>query len=89
MVPTFPELESTAADLSGPTLIAPGNIASETDVGTIFQTAIDKFGKVNVVINAAGTTHVGPIGEIEPSQWWQDYVSIFLNDLVEQSQIRC
>jgi NAD(P)-dependent dehydrogenase (short-subunit alcohol dehydrogenase family) len=70
------KLESTADDLTGPSLVATGNIANETDVDGIFKHAIERFGRVDTVINAAGTMNTGPIGQIEPSKWWQDYVRV-------------
>lgn len=68
------KLESTAGDLAGPSMVAAGNIANDADVEDIFKQAIERFGSVDVVINAAGTMNTGPIGQIEPSKWWQDYV---------------
>ena len=58
-----------------PSVIAGGSIAVEADVKSIFAEAVKKYGAVDVVVNTAGTMKSGTIGEIEPAQWWIDYVS--------------
>jgi NAD(P)-dependent dehydrogenase (short-subunit alcohol dehydrogenase family) len=70
------KLESTAADLDAASLVVAGDVADSTDVQTIFQKAIDQFGAVDVVINSAGVMHSGLVGEMDPSEWWQDYVCL-------------
>lgn len=50
------------------------NIALTTDAEKIFRKTIEKFGKVDVLVNAAGTMNTDAItGEIEPSTWWNDF----------------
>jgi 3-oxoacyl-[acyl-carrier protein] reductase len=69
------KLESVAATLTGSHLIISADTTVEDDVKSIFAKTLEKFGSVDVVINAAGVTNLGAIGEIEPSSWWKDYVS--------------
>ncbi|CAI6334897.1 unnamed protein product [Periconia digitata] len=69
-------LDSTASELEVETLVAAGDIANEEAVKRIFESAIARFGTVDVVVNTAGTTNInGMIGQISPSQWWTDYES--------------
>lgn len=54
--------------------IAANNIV-QGEVDTIFTQARDHFGRLDFLINAAGTMGVGPIGTISTSDWWQNFVS--------------
>lgn len=50
-------LESTAAEIAskgGEAVAVPGSVTSQEDVERAFNTAIEKFGKVDVVVNDAG-----------------------------------
>lgn len=71
------KLESVAKELKGNTLVAAGDVTKEEDVKAIFEKAIAKFGTVDVVLNAAGISNYGAIGEMNPSQWWAEHVSLF------------
>lgn len=73
------KLESVASELKGSTFVAAGDITKEEDVKAIFVAAIAKFGTVDVVVNTAGILNYGVIGELEPSQWWADHVSLPLH----------
>lgn len=56
--------------------MAIGNVVSESDAKSIIEQAVTKFGKVDVLINAAGSMNAGAVtGEVEPSQWFNDFVS--------------
>lgn len=70
------KLEKISAELKTENLVVAGNIADEESVKRIFEQATAKFGKIDVVVNTAGTMNVnGMIGQISPSQWWADYES--------------
>ena len=70
-------LETAASALGVPTLVAAGNVSNEDDIKSIFTKAVEKFGTVDVVINAAGAMDTDTsIGKIEPAKWWNDFVSI-------------
>lgn len=56
-------------------LIATADLTSEADVEELFRQAQVTFGKVDVVVNTAGTMTGGPIGDMTPQQWWTDFVS--------------
>jgi NADP-dependent 3-hydroxy acid dehydrogenase YdfG len=74
------KLEETAADLEGACLVAPGDVASDTDVAAIFKRAHERFKTIDTVINCAGLMHSGLVGEIYPAEWWSDYVCSFTLD---------
>lgn len=68
-------LEKTAKSLKTKTLVAPADVTSESDIKEVFEKAMSEFGKVDVLINAAGTMNQGAmIGETEPAKWWIDFV---------------
>ncbi|TIA77071.1 NAD(P)-binding protein [Aureobasidium pullulans] len=56
-------------------LIVTADLTSEADVEELFRQAKVTFGKVDVVVNTAGTMTGGPIGDMTPQQWWTDFVS--------------
>lgn len=54
----------------------PTDVTSEVSVKVVFETAQASFKKIDVVVNACGVMNNGPgIGEIEPSQWFRDFVT--------------
>ncbi|ROW16753.1 hypothetical protein VPNG_01590 [Cytospora leucostoma] len=69
-------LEAVVADLkSDSTKLLPlaGDITSDTDVDAIYNKVLAAFGKVDVLVNAAGAMNVGPIGVLEPPKWWENF----------------
>ena len=56
-------------------LTVTADLTSEADVEELFSQAKTTFGKVDVVVNTAGTMTGGPIGDMTPQQWWTDFVS--------------
>lgn len=73
---TASTLDSTAKSLRVPSLVATGDLVSESDANSIIEQAVAKFGKVDVLINAAGAmSGGGTSGEVEPSRWFSDFVS--------------
>ncbi|THY10096.1 NAD(P)-binding protein [Aureobasidium pullulans] len=54
-------------------LIVTADLTSEADVEELFSQAKTTFGKVDVVVNTAGTMTGGPIGDMTPQQWWTDF----------------
>ncbi|KAF2729324.1 NAD(P)-binding protein [Polyplosphaeria fusca] len=69
------KLEAVAADLSISYLTVEVDLANEKDIESLFAKTVDKFGTVDVVVNAAGGgTTIGVVpGQTEPSQWWLEY----------------
>lgn len=56
-------------------LVQKTDVSSETDVKTLYEKVKAKFGKADDLVNSAGTMGGGLVGEVEPSAWWQDFVS--------------
>lgn len=73
------EPEGAVADLkAGSTKLLPlaGDITSDTDVDTIYEKVLAEFGTVDILVNATGAMNVGPIGVLQPSKWWENFVSL-------------
>ncbi|MCJ1423336.1 hypothetical protein MMC29_001219 [Sticta canariensis] len=71
---TASTLESTAKSLHVPSLVATGDLVSESDAKSIIEQAVAKFGKVDALIHSAGSMNGGgPSGEVEPSRWFSDF----------------
>lgn len=47
----------------------PGNVTSETDMAAVVQTALDRFGRIDVVINNAGYGIFKNVDEITVAEW--------------------
>ena len=63
--------------MAGPSLVAASDVTSPDGANSIFDKAVERFGKVDVLINAAGHMNQGEVvSDIEPADWWKDFVSI-------------
>lgn len=49
--------------------VVPGDVASEADMATVVQTALDRFGRIDVVINNAGYGVFKNVDEISVTEW--------------------
>ena len=56
-------------------LVLPTDVSNEPSVKALFEKVKDQFGKVHILVNAAGTMGGGPIGDIPLASWWGDFVS--------------
>ena len=56
-------------------------VSAATDAGRIVQTALDAFGRVDIVLNMTGLTHVGLFHTISPEDWDRVFDSHFTSTL--------
>lgn len=72
------KLTSVAKELDADSrvLSISANSIIQDEVDAIFTQAREHFGRVDFLVNAAGTMGVGPIGTISSSDWWQNFVSL-------------
>jgi NAD(P)-dependent dehydrogenase (short-subunit alcohol dehydrogenase family) len=66
------KLDTTASELTaqGATVLAiPTDITSEADVEELFRQTMDRFGRVDVLVNNAGAFDGGPLDELTLETW--------------------
>ncbi len=59
------ELRATGAEI----LAVPTDVTDEAQVKTLFQEAMDRFGRLDIVVNSSGAFDGGPIEEIHLAAW--------------------
>jgi meso-butanediol dehydrogenase/(S,S)-butanediol dehydrogenase/diacetyl reductase len=63
-------LEKVAKSLpSGSVVICQGDVSKEEDVKRMVDTTVKFGGKINVLVNNAGTNHPAPIVDLDPKMW--------------------
>jgi len=71
-------LEKVAQSLpSGSVVICQGDVSKEEDVKRMVDTAVKFGGKINVLVNNAGTNHPAPVVELDPKMW-QEVIEVNL-----------
>jgi len=71
-------LEKVAKSLpSGSVVICRGDVSKEEDVKRMVETTVKFGGKINVLVNNAGTNHPAPIVELDPKMW-QEVIEVNL-----------
>ena len=68
-----PDLEVVAEEVAGarpPALAVPAHLGRRADIDRLFDTAVDAFGRLDVLVNNAATNPVfGPLANIEEDAW--------------------
>ena len=63
-------LDSAVAELSGPGLAVPTDVADETSVERLFAATVERFGRVDLLFNNAGIAGAAmPVDELDVEQW--------------------
>ena len=63
-------LEKVAKSLpSGSVVVCQGDVSKEEDVKRMVETTVKFGGKIDVLVNNAGTNHPAPIVELDPKMW--------------------
>lgn len=63
------ELKTLEAEGNGHIVALAGDVASEADMAAVAQTALDKFGRLDIVINNAGVGVFKNVDEITLDEW--------------------
>ena len=66
------ETEQLVRDEGGSAHVVTGDVSDAAEVGRIFATVIDRFGKLEIVVNNAGVQRVGWFDRMSDEDW--DYV---------------
>ncbi|NQE90409.1 SDR family oxidoreductase [Nocardia terpenica] len=62
-------LAEVAAELDADTVAVPTDVTDTEQVERLAQTALDRFGGVDLLVNNAGTMAGGPSWQIDPADW--------------------
>ena len=65
-------LEALAADIErrdGAALVAPTDVTDERSVQRLARTALDAFGRIDILINNAGIMPLSPISKLKVEEW--------------------
>ncbi len=65
-------LEALAADIErreGAALVAPTDVTDERSVQRLARTALDAFGRIDILINNAGIMPLSPIAKLKVEEW--------------------
>jgi 3-oxoacyl-[acyl-carrier protein] reductase len=69
--------QQTASEIPGETTVFAGDLTKEGEPEKLIQTAIDAWGKLDIVVNNAGYTLDGPIHKLS-DDWFQKMLDIHL-----------
>ncbi len=61
--------EAVAAEIGGDALAIDADVADAASVDAMFARALERFGRVDVVVNAAGVITARPIAEMSEAEW--------------------
>src|SRR4051794_38109491 len=67
--------EQTAGEIEGDTTVYAGDLTKEGEPDKLVQTAIDEFGKIDIIVNNAGYTLDAPIHKMS-DDWFQRMLDI-------------
>lgn len=67
------EILAINKDIQVVTAIA--DVRDAKSVTALWETVKEKFGKADVLVNNAGTLNAGTVADVNPDEWWSDFVS--------------
>jgi NAD(P)-dependent dehydrogenase (short-subunit alcohol dehydrogenase family) len=76
----------TAADLGGPAVAARCDVTSLAELEAARDLALERFGRIDLVMNNVGVLAVGPVEDI-PFEAWQRIVDVNLLGVVRSNQV--
>src|SRR3954469_13590938 len=69
--------EQTAGEIDGETVVYGGDLTKDGAADELVKTAIDAFGKIDIIVNNAGYTLDAPIHKLS-DDWWERMLAIHL-----------
>jgi 3-oxoacyl-[acyl-carrier protein] reductase len=67
--------EQTASEIAGDTAVYGGDLTKDGAADELVKTAIDSFGKIDIIVNNAGYTLDAPIHKMS-DDWWEKMLAI-------------
>jgi len=69
--------EQTAGELDGETVVYGGDLTKDGAADELVKTAVDAFGKIDIIVNNAGYTLDAPIHKMS-DDWWEKMLAILV-----------
>ncbi len=63
-------LTATAAELDGEVFALPTDVTKQEEIARFVQAAVDRFGRIDVLVNNAGGPPSRPFVDITEEEWW-------------------
>jgi NADP-dependent 3-hydroxy acid dehydrogenase YdfG len=63
------ELASSIVSEGGAAIAVPTDVAVRTDMDALVETAVDRFGRVDVLVNNAGLARLGRLDQLDVDDW--------------------
>ncbi|MEA2156014.1 MAG: 3-oxoacyl-[acyl-carrier protein] reductase, partial [Solirubrobacteraceae bacterium] len=67
--------QQTASEIPGDTVVHAGDLTADGACDALVQTAIDTWGKIDIIVNNAGYTLDAPIHKMS-DDWWDRMIAI-------------
>jgi 3-oxoacyl-[acyl-carrier protein] reductase len=67
--------EQTASEIAGDTVVYGGDLTADGAADELVKTAVDAFGKIDIIVNNAGYTLDAPIHKMS-DDWWEKMLAI-------------
>jgi 3-oxoacyl-[acyl-carrier protein] reductase len=67
--------EQTAGEIAGDTVVYGGDLTADGAADELVKTAIDAFGKIDIIVNNAGYTLDAPVHKMS-DDWWEKMLAI-------------
>ncbi|HEV8718034.1 MAG TPA: SDR family oxidoreductase [Candidatus Binatia bacterium] len=80
------QLERTAKELGSAVLAVQADTSKTTDITTLFDKTLEKFGKLDILINNAGGTHLSQLLDL-PDEAWQENIDVNLFGVIRCSRL--
>lgn len=59
-------------DTGGEIVEAPADVSKDTDIQRLFEITLEKFGRLDVLVNNAGKSHAAPLLTVDDAGWQDD-----------------
>jgi len=78
-------LEETAAMLSAPATVVPGDLTDRGVVDAVVEAALDKYGRIDLVVHSAGVFEQRDVPDLD-REFWSGVIDINLTAVMELSR---
>ena len=79
-------LQETADALGENALAVPADMTKDGDIKNLFERTLDTFGKVDILINNAGGTHLSQLLDL-PDEDWQQNIDVNLFSVIRATRL--